>query len=192
MSKGKLYDVTVTAENDSSKPDGIAFSLTSKLKQNGMLTFSKKTDGMKQDDYYLLEFDLVDNTSEGALRFAPNLQDALWVQRVPANSSNPQSYCPTTAMHDAEFEALNVLSPTKLLVRNRDSNVELFAFALNFVRGTSTTLITYDPIGDNRNYSGGGGISSFAAAATAVGTAVAGTLVYLGLRKQQRPEKTRK
>lgn len=124
------------------------------MEQNGakknQLVFNKTNDNMKKQDYYLIEFDL-DDQSGLNLSFAPNPMHALWVDFTAPVT------CPTSAVYSDEFFAVCVdPSGQKLTVRNDDSKVEDFAFTLRFLpQGADpkdqSSYVDYDPIGQNQD-----------------------------------------
>lgn len=169
MAKGKLYQVTVKAFDDPTKPKGVGFSMQSSLLSAGRLKFYKNSNNMKAEDFYLLDFILDDRTNAGGLAFVSDLDQVLWTK---ATTDPTECINAHPGGNFSEFRAVAVPVPTNLLVVNYDSTSQLFAFALNFVRGaianpTPADFITYDPIGDNKN----GGVA-YQASTIAAGVAV--------------------
>lgn len=146
LNAAKSFTVTVTATLGAG-PDPI-FTLDSKLKgPNGHLVFNKNNDGMKKLDFYLMEFDLVDQTHLG-LQFEPNPMNAFWV--ALSETTTPPD-CPQKATYCSQVYAIsNDPNGRSLTVRNDDDNVQAFRFSLNFVDQGGKPHC-FDPIGQNQN-----------------------------------------
>ena len=132
------------------------------IKENGSpkekLIFNKNDDDingkkMKKEDYYLIEFTLVDQSGL-SLSFAPGLKEVLWVRFGP--ESVPPPPCPTEACYSDEFYAVSVdQNGKKLTVHNEDSQKAEFSFTLRFLpEGADPTdpsnYVDYDPVGSNQ------------------------------------------
>jgi hypothetical protein len=117
------------------------------------LVFSKTNEKMKKEDVHEILFKL--RNKDGAdVAFPTNRLNALWVHTV-TDEDDP---CPDCSAHlDGEFYAESVSDNQKrLTVINRNMDVGLVAFRLNFVPdGTDDVpaeeYIVYDPIGSNQN-----------------------------------------
>lgn len=119
-------------------------------------TFDKRHyQGMKKDDYHLIEFKLDDQTAPGGLTFPKDPDDAMWVMAVQAGTK-PRCPGKNDSCNYAIFRPLARLEPTRYLVLNRNPAVEQWTFTLNFVKpGCSETdrdsFVPFDPIGDNKD-----------------------------------------
>ena len=130
MASAKTFKATVVAKPGTGV-DPVDFSLDSLLKHpaSGHLVFNKSNNGMKKTGYYLIEFDLDDQTALG-LRFEPNPKSASYSNEVYAISDDPNG--------------------RTLTVRNDDDTLRYFAYSLNLVDQNSTPH-RFDPIGQNQN-----------------------------------------
>lgn len=148
MASAKTFKATVVAKPGTGV-DPVDFSLDSLLKHpaSGHLVFNKSNNGMKKTGYYLIEFDLDDQTALG-LRFEPNPMDAFWV--AMGNETTPPP-CPKSASYSNEVYAISDdPNGRTLTVRNDDDTLRYFAYSLNLVDQNSTPH-RFDPIGQNQN-----------------------------------------
>ena len=153
MGSGASRNVTIIAYiNDKGDVD---FKMESDLKKDpdkDQLTFDKTADHMPKKDYYLVDFDLKDDTKL-KLEFAPNPMLAFWVNM--GSPFNPEPKCPQTPSYCEEVYAVSV-SKKRLTVRNEDEIIATFRFSLGFLKGgedpkSQTSYVRFDPIGENRD-----------------------------------------
>lgn len=152
-------EITIIAEPDPAKPDGVSFRMTD---EDGAcldtLVFDKKKNGMSKNEVHDVHFRLVQQSGM-TLEFAQSLNDVLWVTWGSPDSPPP---CPTTRPPedpDPQFWAYQS-TPKKMKARNKNPEQQWFSFTINFVdpkSSTPTKLIPYDPVGENKN----GGIDRF-------------------------------
>jgi hypothetical protein len=164
MANPKDVDVTVLVTSDPSKPEGVAFELQSTLGSSNKLTFKNSNHpGFK------VNFKISDPDNTGC-RFQPKPEDAMWVQTFP---SSAPPVCPVTPLYWDQFEATDVKNQeTRLIVVNKNSYPQMFAFSLRFTKPGSPDAILYDPIGDNRN-----GDMEVASMSLGTGLLIAGAVV---------------
>lgn len=90
------------------------------------------------------------------IRFLPNHDDALWVQR----SSLDEPPCPTCPSYWDQFQAVDVIDNDEnnphercktLVVSNKNDYKQMFAFTLRFEIPGVHKVIEFDPIGNNQN-----------------------------------------
>lgn len=146
--QGFSRKVKVVAKPGTSKR--IDFELESDLKspQTGQLVFNKDNDRMKKKDYYLIDFDLDDQTGLN-LRFAPNPMKALWVNMGDAMNPPP---CPATASYCDDVYAICVEpNGKKMTVRNDDAKIQYFTFSLGFFGDPDESEYRFDPGGTNED-----------------------------------------
>lgn len=147
--EGRPVKVAVTAERDPIT-DEVRFKLDSDLIEGeddgGGLVFDQNRDDMWKIDYYIVEFDLDDRTGRG-LRFAPDKDEAFWVNTGPVDAPSPP--CPTTPSFSDEIHALAV-DGCKLIVRNENNTIANFSYSLGFVTEDGNQ-IRLDPGGENRD-----------------------------------------
>ena len=154
MKKGWAVEVEITARpaKPGDPPDQLQWSMDSDVKVgHEKLEFDKnKQNGMKKQDYYLIEFKLKDHSGLN-LRFAPNPSVAFWV------NWNSQD-CPEGACYCDEVYAVCVDQEDgdKMIVRNEDDTIADFAFSIGFLKGGShpsdpNGYVRYDPIGSNKD-----------------------------------------
>lgn len=144
--------VKVLAEKNSKGE--VEFQMDSDLKgSDADVVFDKTKDKMPKRDFYLVEFDLDDDTGLD-LEFAPDPRNALWVAVGTETEAPP---CPENPSHSDEFYAVGIgQSGKRLTVRNDNETKAKFSFSLNFLKGGAdpedpNSYVRYDPIGDNRD-----------------------------------------
>ncbi len=153
MGEGKLYNIDLTATIVNGKilfgatSNGLGHKITKGMDE---FTFSKKLNNMFKSDFYLLQFTLNDQTSGKNVRFRQNASDALWACQA-ADPANPKASCPKVAPDNPsnQLKALARLNDHCLLAVNKDENVEMLVFALNF--DSVDGPVQWDPIGNNQN-----------------------------------------
>jgi hypothetical protein len=153
--KGWSFKVQITAERGP-PPDYVTFSMKSRLLQGTELVFDKFENGMKKRDYYIVEFDL-DDDSGLDLSFHPDPRIAFWVnldRSIDPECTDVPS-CPTDASYSDEIFAICV-GEDELKVRNEDKTKAKFSFSLGFVKGgfdpdNPAGQIRYDPVGSNKD-----------------------------------------
>jgi hypothetical protein len=176
--------VKVFAKKDSSAKDGIQFHLED---CDGCVldrvVFDKtKHKGMHKKDEHLVYFELHQDPGM-MLKFATDANVALWVAQgtekrpPPCPQVQPNTFNPIFYGCDSQA--------SKLTAVNSNPKKCFFSFTLNFVDSKSATpnkLISYDPVGQNKN--GGVGLhdSNVDYAAVLIGAAAAGLLGYLAYR----------
>src|SRR6266700_2565644 len=122
LEAAKTFKVTVVAKPGTGV-DPIDFSIDSNLKKGGHLVFNKSDDGMKKTDYYLIEFDLDDQSGLG-LQFDPNPMHAFWVAMGDEQGPPP---CPMTAAYTDQIYAIcDEPDGRGLTIRNDDDTKQYF------------------------------------------------------------------
>ena len=145
--KKRTYDVAEVMTGNPPTPQW-------RLMQNGQvldpavpIIFNKDTDQMPKVDHYRIRFD-IKHFSQSQLRFAPDINDVLWVHLGAACPQAP-CYMPGViwvADMDKDGEWIDVI--------NMDMTVENFWFTLNLVPKndpTSKNFVPIDPGGGNQN-----------------------------------------
>jgi hypothetical protein len=141
-----LKNVKVIAKPGTTKP--IDFELRSNLLKGSELVFNKDNDGMKKKDFYLVDFELDDQTSLN-LSFQPNPMKALWVNM--GDAMGPPR-CPDTAAYCDDIYAVSVdPNGKKITVRNNDAKIQFFSFSLGFIGDPNESEYRYDPGGQNQD-----------------------------------------
>jgi hypothetical protein len=150
------------------------------------VVFDNETDGG-----LIVRFILDDDDDTGLL-FPDDHTRAIWVK--PVKDKNEKT-CPTEGDKWDVFTPLRVTDNNRTLeVRNTNQCRATFKFALNFTEkphDSGAKLISWDPIGENRN---GGSLRSFvppALGGTVLAAGIAGAAVgalagYLACQQQQR------
>jgi hypothetical protein len=150
----------------------IDFEMLDGTQKTDTLVFNKTKDNMKKDEFYDIQFTLV-NTDGLKLEFKQDVQDVMWVAK--GNKSSPPG-CPKNQVGDAEFTVTNVTANT-LDVTNTDLDECKFKFVLNFIdTGNHNKAEQFDPIYENQN----GGISRSPSVSSSViigGVAAVGVLL---------------
>ena len=158
--RGKMHQVSVIATHDDD--GGTRFTAGSELwdDPNGALDFHKDHHGMRKQDYHLVEF-VVDDRTDGGLRFPHSPHDAMWVSKVEDPNHPP---CPDKNT-DSNYEVLEPIcvcdDGQRLIVRNDNPRREQWAFTLNFVKrgeddSDADKYVSWDPITNNQNGGVGG------------------------------------
>jgi hypothetical protein len=154
---GHTVKVTFVAFDDG------AYEMWQNGEQKSLLVFNKdkeKINGqpMKKKDYFLIEFTLDDQTTDGNLQVPANPMEAFWV--CTPRQADPPS-CPECASYDGEIFAV-AADPDRgvLLIRNEDMTNYQFHFNMRFLPigadpNVPSNYVAYDPIGQNDN----GGVS---------------------------------
>ena len=156
MSRRSMH-VTIVAEEDAAKPDGIAFHMEDakgiRLPDAVPLTFSKKGHNppMYKTDEHEIHFKLRQGPGM-TLEFAHSKQDVLWVEMGDENNmpdcpeEDPGQPCPIFYAEKS--------TPNTLIVVNTNPCRQHFSYTINFVDRTNQgpkKLIPYDPGGTNTN-----------------------------------------
>lgn len=126
-------DLMVIVRRNSSDPCDVRFELDgdTEFSNNGRPGFN-----------VFIDIDDPDNT--GCTFHAA---DPLWVQPF---SGTP--VCPTSPANWDQFVPVGVFNKGKtLLVRNRNDNIQKFAFSLRFNISGCSRVVDFDPIGSNQN-----------------------------------------
>lgn len=175
--------VTIVAEEDSTKPDGVAFRMEDEDGcELSTLVFRKDhpSNPMAKKDVHEVHFKL--EQEQGlTLEFAHSLNDVLWVEMGSETEFPP---CPESqpAQPSGIFYA-EKSTPNKLIAVNTNPTVQQFAFTVNFVDRTNQgpkKLIPYDPPGSNQN-GGIGSSSDFLSQKTVVIAGAAAAILVLAL-----------
>jgi hypothetical protein len=139
------------------KADG-AYELWQDSHRKRELTFNKDNDDISADrmrkvDHYLIDFRLHDKTGRN-LRFAPKLEDAMWVATGTADCA-PE--CPQSPCYSKEFFAVDLRDNGKsLIVCNEDQTPALLRWSFRFLPhgadpSNPKNYVEYDPIIRNQN-----------------------------------------
>lgn len=153
MGKKFPKHVNIIAARDPSKPDGVHFHME---RPNGAelesIVFDKKGEGMGKQDDHELKFKLIQESGM-TLEFAQDLKDVLWVAWGDKDHEPSCPMAPPANWPDPVFFA-ETSAPKRLTVVNKNPDNRFFAFTINFTDKAATgpkKLISYDPIGENKN-----------------------------------------
>jgi len=143
MSNLKKCKVEIEASENGGN---VSFKLKSKYAHNGGLRF----DNEKKDDYYVVTFELDDDTNRG-LRFPANADDAIWV--ALRTEAEGKLSCPTRRGTVPNVKPLYVTpSGQELVVFNNNADEESLTFRLNFVDSKEPpNEYKFDPPWENGN-----------------------------------------
>jgi hypothetical protein len=126
----------------------VEFKMLDRGKGTEKPIFDKHADSMMIDDYHEITYTLVNGPGLDSLRFAPSLDDVMWVVKGTA-TQEPE--CPKTRVPKHPDIYAVKSDGLELTVHNLNPVRSFYAFTLNFVREGHGDLIPYDPIYDNRN-----------------------------------------
>ena len=146
--RGQGRDVQITATDGTGQ--AVEFAMQSNLidPETECLSFNKGKDGLGKQDYYLINFTLIDKSSKN-LAFEPNPMKALWVSMGDAMTFPP---CPMSPSYCEDVYAISVdPSGKKMTVRNNDAKFQNFKFSLGFIGDPAESEYRFDPGGQNQN-----------------------------------------
>jgi hypothetical protein len=178
MGNAKLRPIVIKSKIVPGTND-VEFEMLDRGKVNHRPAFDKTADQMLPSDYHEVVFTLKNGPGLKDLRFAPNIDDVMWVVKGTATEEPP---CPKTRVpKHPDFYAVDPIEPLQLTAHNLNPVRAFYAFTLNFERTGHADLIPFDPIGDNRD----GGLGKSNNALLALGGVVfVGLALIIGLKER--------